>query len=221
MENILKDINAVVGVMGSFVCDDDGQVLARLLPDILDEASLSPVGRTMAQTVTGLRLARRRKVNSVDLVYREGRLVVKNLRGGCLCILCTPTINFPLLNLTANVAARKVAKQIRANQAAPVEGSAPSDLKTRPLQSVPDYAGPTLNSTFFLEVEQDLTRLMGPMAAFVIEEQIATLGATRGAFPLDKADQLVERLATQIDDEDKRSRFQQIALEILSKEEAA
>jgi predicted regulator of Ras-like GTPase activity (Roadblock/LC7/MglB family) len=221
MENILKDINAVVGVMGSFVCDDDGQVLARLLPDILDEASLSPVGRTMAQTVTGLWLARRRKVNSVDLVYREGRLVVKNLRGGCLCILCVPTINFPLLNLTANVAARKVAKQIRANQAAPVEGSAPSDLKTRPLQSVPDYAGPTLNGTFFLEVEQELTRLIGPMAAFVIGEQVAALGATRGAFPLDKADQLVERLATEIADEDKRAQFQQMALEILTKEEAA
>ena len=219
MENILKDVNAIVGVMGSFVCDDDGQVLAKLLPDILDETSLSPVGRTMAQTLTGLRLSRRRTANSVDLVYREGRLVVKNLRGGCLCILCVPTINFPLLNLTANVAARKLAKKIRSNQAAPFGESTPPDLATRPLQPVTDYAGPTLNGTFFSEVEQELTRLMGPMATFVIGEQVAALGATREAFPLDKADLLVERLATEIGDEDKRAQFQQIALEVLSKQE--
>jgi predicted regulator of Ras-like GTPase activity (Roadblock/LC7/MglB family) len=112
MENILKDVNAVVGVMGSLVCDDNGQVLARSLPDVFDEASLSPVGRTMAQTLAGLRLARRRKVNGMDLVYGEGRLVVKNLRGGHLCILCMPTINVPLLNLTANVAAKKLATML-------------------------------------------------------------------------------------------------------------
>jgi predicted regulator of Ras-like GTPase activity (Roadblock/LC7/MglB family) len=112
MENILKDINAVMGVNGSFVCDVDGQMLSSLLPENLDDDLLSPVGRTMAQTITGVELSRRRKMGELDLLYRDARVLVKNLRVGYLCILCEPTINIPLLNLTANVAAKKLASLV-------------------------------------------------------------------------------------------------------------
>jgi len=136
MENALQNVNAVVGVSGSFVCDGEGQVLASALPDVFDETMLSNVGRTVAQTIAGLELARRRKVGDLDLVYREGRLVVKNLRVGYLCILCVPTINVPLLNLTANVAVRKLKEilkertqeQVRSiPQAKPTSPPIPSD----------------------------------------------------------------------------------------------
>ena len=207
MENALQNVNAVVGVSGSFVCDGEGQVLASALPDVFDETMLSNVGRTVAQTIAGLELARRRKVGDLDLVYREGRLVVKNLRVGYLCILCVPTINVPLLNLTANVAARKLAAQIKSGRAAPVEKPALHEAK------VP--AVPTLNGSFFTKAERELTRLMGPMAVFVLQEQIAALGESREAFPQDKARQLVERLAAEIENEDQRARFQQVALEAL------
>ena len=208
MENILKDVNAVVGVTGSFVCDDEGQVLARLLPDIFDKALLSPVGRTMAQTIAGLELARRRKVSGLDLVYREGRLVVKNLRLGYLHVLCVRNINVPLLNLTANVAAKKLTAQIKAGRVASAEK--PS------LRQAQGPAGPTVNGTFLSEVEQELTRLMGPMAAFVLREQVAALGNVGEALPPDKARELIERLAAEIEDEDKRAGFRQTALETLS-----
>ncbi len=112
MEDILKDINAVVGVTGSFVCNGEGQVLASAPPDLYDEIILSTVGRTMAQTMAGLATARRRKIGDIDLVYDQGRLIAKNLGEGCLCILCVRNINVPLLNLTANVAAKKLKAQI-------------------------------------------------------------------------------------------------------------
>lgn len=108
METILKDINAVVGVKGSFVCDGEGQILSRLMPDAFDRDLLSPVGRTIAQTIAGLKIARRRKVGDIDLLYDQGRLVVKSLEEGCLCILCVCHINVPLLNLTANAAAKEL-----------------------------------------------------------------------------------------------------------------
>jgi len=109
MEKPLKDINAVVGVTGSFVCDTEGQVLARALPAVFDAAMLSIVGRIAAQTIAGLQMTRKRKAGDIDLLYTDGRLIIKNLGKGCLCILCVPRINVPLLNLTANVAARKLA----------------------------------------------------------------------------------------------------------------
>jgi predicted regulator of Ras-like GTPase activity (Roadblock/LC7/MglB family) len=214
MENALQDVNAVVGVSGSFVCDGEGQVLASALPGIFDETMLSNAGRTVAQTIAGLELTRRRKVGDLDLVYRGGRLVVKNLRVGYLCILCVPQINVPLLNLTANVAARKLAGQIKASQTGPVEMEKPAPHEAR-VSSGPTM-GPTVNGTFFSRVEQELIRLMGPMAAFVLKEQMTALGEMREAFPRDKVHQLVEKLATEIEDEDKRVRFRQVALEILA-----
>lgn len=113
MDRILQDVNAVVGVTGSFVCDEEGEVLARALPSVFDGATLSTVARIAAQTVAGLEAARRRKVTDLDLVYGDGRLVVKNLRNGCLCILCVRNINVPLLNLTANLAARKLSERTK------------------------------------------------------------------------------------------------------------
>ena len=113
METILKDINAVVGVTGSFVCDDEGQILARLMPDVFDGDLLSPVGRTLAQTIGGLKIARRRKVGDIDLLYDQGRLIVKGLGEGYLCILCVCRINVPLLNLTAGVAAKRLEQRIK------------------------------------------------------------------------------------------------------------
>lgn len=115
MERILQDVNRVVGVTGSFVCDQEGKVLARALPGLFDGATLSTVARTAAQTVAGLETARRRKVTDLDLVYGDGRLVLKNLANGCLCILCVRNINVPLLNLTANLAARKLSERIKSS----------------------------------------------------------------------------------------------------------
>jgi predicted regulator of Ras-like GTPase activity (Roadblock/LC7/MglB family) len=135
METILKDINAVVGVTGSFVCDDEGHIMARLMPDIFDENLLSPVARTIAQTIAGLKVARRRKVGDVDLLYDQGRLIVKSLEEGCLCILCVKRINVPLLNLTANLAAKKLEEKLKgpkpARPVAKVEAK-PSESKPEP-----------------------------------------------------------------------------------------
>jgi len=112
LESILKDINAVLGVTGCFVCNGEGQVSASALPDLFDETTLSTVGRTMARTMAGLATARRRKIGDIDLAYDLGRLIAKNLGEGCLCILCVRNINVPLLNLTANMAEKKLRAKI-------------------------------------------------------------------------------------------------------------
>lgn len=124
MEEILRDVNAVVGVTGSFVCDDEGHVLAQILPNIFDAEMLSPVGRTLAQTIAGLETTNRRKVGDIDLLYEQGRLIVKNLGDGCLCVLCVRRINVPLLNLTANVAAKKLSERIKESRPAMAQAPA-------------------------------------------------------------------------------------------------
>ena len=113
MEQLLANINAVAGVRGSFVCDSEGALVARALPSSFDETTLLPSASTMLQTIDGLETTRRRRIHEVDIVFHDSRLVVKNLRVGCLCVICARNINVPLLNLTANVAARKITDMLK------------------------------------------------------------------------------------------------------------
>jgi hypothetical protein len=82
MERVLQDVNAVVGVTGTFVCNSEGTLVARALPSVFDEGSFLPAARTILQTIEGLETTRRRRVHEIDLVFGEGRMVVKNLLGG-------------------------------------------------------------------------------------------------------------------------------------------
>jgi hypothetical protein len=121
MERLLSDINAVIGVTGSFIGDRKGRILARALPAVYDAGSLEIVARTMMQTFTGLETARRRKVGDIDMLFREGRLIMKPFGEGCLGIVCVPRINVALLNLTANVTLRKIHEELKQKAAAQPE----------------------------------------------------------------------------------------------------
>ena len=124
METILNDIKSTSGVAGVFLCGLDGSVIHASVPAVLDSATLTSVARGLIKTMEGLKMARRKKVVELDLLFHDGRLIVKNLGAGCLVILCTPSINVPLLNLTANVATKKLsgllAERAAASAAAPV-----------------------------------------------------------------------------------------------------
>ena len=205
MESILENITAIVGVTGCFVCDSEGEVLASVLPDVFGEAALT-AGRTAMQTVLGLQTTRRRRVNDLDLLYREGRIIVKSLGEGCLCILCVRNINVPLLNLTANLAVRKLTKRLKA--------LSPAETKVKALgPAIPPEL--TVDGTFFAQIEHELTKVMGPVATLIIDDEVAALGADKDSFPRDRVAELVEKVSSEITDKDKRARFQQIMLEAM------
>lgn len=125
MQELLREIESVVGVRGAFLCSPEGEILASTLEGEADPGTITAVGRTLNRTIEGLRLARRRKVQELDLVFDRGRLVVKNLPEGCLVIECTPNMNVPLLNMTVNLVVRKLPQYVREASAAPRPSAAP------------------------------------------------------------------------------------------------
>jgi len=155
MEDILKDINAVVGVSGCFVFDSEGEILAHTLPSELDQEALLTVGRTISQTTAGLTATRRRKVHELDLLFSKGRVVVKPLRQGSLCIVCARNMNVPLLNLTADVAAKKLSEEMKGHRSESdaVEPEAvPTDQTLQAIiNAYPDIVSPVMG------LEQSLT----------------------------------------------------------------
>lgn len=73
----------------------------------------------------------------------------------------------------------------------------------------------TINGGFFGRLNGEFTGVMGPLGPLIIDEEIEALGETRESFPREKVAALVERVSAEIDDEQKRLRFQQIMLEML------
>lgn len=148
MLDILNDVSAAVGVTGCFLCDHDGRVLASTLPASFDSGVLSTVGKTISQTSAALLTARRRKVQEIDLVFSSGRMIVRPLRGGCLCLLCTRSINVPLLNMTTSFAARRLAEVMEEEvpqTPAVKEGRLPLEqLAYSILGAYPDIVNPVL-----------------------------------------------------------------------------
>jgi len=112
MEALLKDIYAVVGVTGAFVCGRDGRVLAKLMPENSDAAQVELAARVVGQTFQALDTTGH-SVEDVDLAYDKGRLLLKNLQGGVLAIVCRRNVNVPLLNLTASATVLKLAAELQ------------------------------------------------------------------------------------------------------------
>lgn len=168
MEAILKEINSVIGVTGSFVCLSDESIAAQALPASFDANSVALAARVATQTFHALESSGRH-IAEADLTFEQGRLILKNLRGGILVIVCARNINLPFLNLTANVAAKKIADELKPKVpvkepvAAPI--SAPTPEPTAPHVAEPEPAAPPsapiVESAAFAELEDAWRQIVG------------------------------------------------------------
>ena len=194
MEQLLADINAVAGVRGSFVCDAGGVLVAQAVPSPFDETMLLPAARTMLQTIEGLETTRRRRIHEVDIVFHDARMVVKNLRVGCLYVVCARNINVPLLNLTANVAARKITDMLKtAHPAAPSRPALVAEGEPATSEQMVPAATSALLLTRAQEVITSaqrrgvLLRLLGGMAVKAACESAASITLPPERLDLDLA----------------------------------
>lgn len=159
MEEILKQINAVTGVSGAFVCTADGGLVAKAMPDDFDAASLDMAARVASQTIEALEVSGQRVVEA-DLLFGQGRLILKNLRGGILVILCSRAINIPLLNLTANLAVKKLTTELKLARSPASEAVSKPAVSSVPPAPPQALGRKVIPSALFPELDQEVHRLM-------------------------------------------------------------
>jgi len=163
MEAILQEINGVIGVTGSFVCLNDASIAAQAVPASFDAAGVALAARIANQTFQALETSGQR-ITEADLSFDQARVILKNLRVGVLVILCTRTINLPLLNLTANAAIRKLAEELKPVKApvkAPVVAPPAPELAPAALPTPAASAPP---SPLFAELESEWQQIMSTAA---------------------------------------------------------
>jgi len=72
-----------------------------------------------------------------------------------------------------------------------------------------------VDESFFVQLNEIFTEVMGPLGPVIIEDEIRLLGEDRAAFPQDRAAELVERISLEISDSAKRAKFQKEMVSVL------
>lgn len=100
----LFDLN---GVYGSFLLGPSGDVAARALPSVVDDATLLEVAGRVIRLGDTFRTTGLNPEMCV-LRFAEHKLYVKTLQGGTLCIVTGSDVSVPALRMAANLVARRV-----------------------------------------------------------------------------------------------------------------
>jgi predicted regulator of Ras-like GTPase activity (Roadblock/LC7/MglB family) len=129
MEVVLQQINKIQGVVGSFVCDDDGKLLGQALPPMYDFELLQDAAGIIADSFVGVSNASG-GVSALDLRYNEGRIIVRPVQNCYLLLLCEQKINVQLLNMSLSVAQKKLEKAIQAAKEKPVAPAVQSSVQS-------------------------------------------------------------------------------------------
>jgi predicted regulator of Ras-like GTPase activity (Roadblock/LC7/MglB family) len=115
VQDVLGQLNAVPGVIGSMVCGQDGEVLARAFPPAFD-STLAEAARTLSESAAGLAIVTG-SVGLLDLRCANARIVARSIAGAHLLFLCSPGMNLQPLTISTRVVAPKLEKLVAARSA--------------------------------------------------------------------------------------------------------
>jgi predicted regulator of Ras-like GTPase activity (Roadblock/LC7/MglB family) len=142
MEQVLKQLGTVPGVVGSMVCDLDGGLVSKTFPSLFDDEVLASAARILVDGAAGLETVTG-KVGMIDLRYADARILVRPMAGAHLVLLCAAQTNLQLLNISTSVAVPKLERLVAARpppapvQAAPAPEPA-KGKKEKPKKPPPD-----------------------------------------------------------------------------------
>jgi predicted regulator of Ras-like GTPase activity (Roadblock/LC7/MglB family) len=133
----LVTLRDVAGVNGSFLVGTEGQLLARDLPPLFDDAVLGEVGGRLVR-LNDTFASIGQDADVCVLRFSEFKLYVKAMPRSILCVLTTAAVNMPALKMASNLVARRVFPEVDRLALAPA-AAGPATLAAAP-GSVP--AGP-------------------------------------------------------------------------------
>jgi hypothetical protein len=128
MDNALRSLRDIDGVLGSFLVDDNGQLLARDMPGIFDEQTL----RAACQRLGQMRAAFETDGHSFEgCTARFGGhlLVLRSAAKRTLCVLCPVGTNMTTLQMGLNLVSRhahELPERASLPPAAPRNGNLPA-----------------------------------------------------------------------------------------------
>jgi hypothetical protein len=115
MQAALSTLRDVEGVMGSFVIDGEGSVLARDMPSMVDDGALSYAGRRLIRIALSVE-ALGKRADQYSLRFGSFLLVARAAHPVTLCVLLSGTSNVTALHMGTTLVARRVQSEHREAQ---------------------------------------------------------------------------------------------------------
>ena len=106
MKENLEQINSIKGVWGYVLCDNTGKILEREMP-IVFMKHLATMGKEVTQAV-GLLETLSKSSENLDLLFEDGRVMVRSLKDFTLVVFCDPNVDVPMLRLKTNVVVSEI-----------------------------------------------------------------------------------------------------------------
>lgn len=188
MQDILRHINNVEGVIGSAVFSEKGAVLTQAFPPLIDSEALKSAARITLECIHGLQIAQTLEV--LDLRYAEGRVIIKSFPGAMLYLLCAKNINLQVLNITLNLAVKKLESLLPKEDEVPethVEDQNDSDLLNLKVSHLANRdASSSFDSLGMIAVSQPTSTYISDFYKTPFKKLILTNSAagTSGTFPV-------------------------------------
>jgi predicted regulator of Ras-like GTPase activity (Roadblock/LC7/MglB family) len=190
MQDILRYINSVEGVIGSAVFNEQGTVVDQAFPPIIETGSLKTIAAMVLECAHGLQIAQ--TLDILDLRYVDGRIIIKTFPGAMLCLLCAKNINLQVLTITLNLAVKKLEALLPtvekpAEQALSVEETSDSTvLKLRISHLANQDASKSFDSLGMIAVSQPTSAYISDFYKTSFKKLILTNTAagTSGTFPV-------------------------------------
>ena len=109
----LKDVS---GIMGSFVCAQNGRLVAREIPPVFEDAVLAEAGSRLLR-ITETFAAGGDELDVAVARYGDHRVYLKAIAGGLLCVVVAGPVNMPALRMAANLVGRRIGPSVARAQA--------------------------------------------------------------------------------------------------------
>jgi predicted regulator of Ras-like GTPase activity (Roadblock/LC7/MglB family) len=116
MQAALSTLRDVQGVLGSFVVDQEGAVLARDMPAMVDDGALAGAGRRVMRMALAIEQLGK-KPDQCSLRFGSFLLVARSAEPLTLCVLLSGTSNVTALHMGTTLVARRLLAEHREAQA--------------------------------------------------------------------------------------------------------
>lgn len=198
MNDALKHLNRVLRVYGSFVNNEEGELVAHIMPKGFSVKMLTETGQQALQGFQGIE-ANGFTITRVTWDYENYLIISQRINGGIISVLCDKSISMPLLNLTFNLVIKKIESIMESGSVEPVIEE--EEIK----EKLP--VGTAVEPKFFDLIEVHLAKFIGPMATIMVDEGINEMREERDNFPISKISDLVKVVSKKINNQKKQEEF--------------
>ncbi|MCD4654728.1 hypothetical protein K8T06_12450 [bacterium] len=201
MDKLLKEINSISGVVGSFVFSRKNGVMARQLPDFFKDQKLENLGTQLNRSFA-IGKKNKAEMESFEIGFENSKILGHSIDPiTCFYVFCEPSINMALLKMSLDVVCEDILEMVQNFTARPVEQQAPDPVQSPPIIKVKPKE--LMNSSAIGKelkiLKHAFTIAVGPMAE-IIMFRIMKKWLIAGNPDRSRIGELADLLQEQIDD---------------------